>query len=123
VGETAPGTTTRSEAQQQAFALLTDPEVGLDLGSAALLAVEHPFGAVRDQVFRFVRDRAAGAVRSPAIIKTRLTRGFSAGPVLESDRQTALWARHTTEAEEAKEAAEEIRRRYAPDEYRNIILG
>lgn len=117
--------TTRTELQQRAFALLTDGEIGLDAGTAATLATRHTWEELRGQVFRFVRDRAAGTVRSPAIIATRLKRAYPPGPVLAEDRTTDLWRRHCPDevADMWGNTADDLRRRYIPPSYEGVILG
>jgi hypothetical protein len=113
------------EERQRSFALLTDSEVGLDKSSAAVLAQRYRFEAIKAMVFRFVRDRDAGTVRSAAIITTRFSKSYAPGPVLRSDRESALWRRHCAEegADVTGESPEEIRRRYMPPGYEGIILG
>lgn len=77
------------------MALLTDPDVRLDAGTAADLAARYPFEEVRRQVFRLVRDLAAGKVKHPNAIKARLAKRFAA-TITEQDRASPLWARHAT---------------------------
>jgi hypothetical protein len=76
-------------------ALLMDPDVGLDQTLAITLAQTYPFEQIRRQVFRLVRDRAAGKVKSPGAITARLARSFAA-TITEQDRASPLWARHAT---------------------------
>jgi hypothetical protein len=123
----ADAETTRTELQQRAFALLTDAEIGLDAGTAAQLATRHGFELLQAHAFRFVRDRAAGSVRSPAIIATRLKREYAPGPLLAEDRTTELYRRHCASDDGFDEitgmTTADRRRMYCPPEYEGIILG
>lgn len=103
----------------RSVALLTDPDVGLAAAKAQELAQRHSLETIREQVFQFLRDRQAGKVRSPAVIVTRLERGYQAGRIQEADRASPVWGRHWTEEDEERE----IRRRYIPDEYADVILS
>jgi hypothetical protein len=102
---------------ERSVALLTDPEVGVSEQRARQLALRFTLAAIREQVFQFLRDRQAGRVHSPGVIGTRLERGYAPGRIQESDRASPVWERHWTEEDEA----EDIRRRYIPDEYKDII--
>jgi hypothetical protein len=111
VGDAETATT---DEQQQAFALLTDSEVGLDPSSAAVLARKYPLRVIAEQVFRFIRDRAAGSVRSPAVIPARFAKQYAPGPVLSADKQSELWRRHFYDADPVTgDTAEDLVRRYA----------
>lgn len=103
---------------ERSVALLTDPDVGLAAAKAQEMAQRHSLETIREQVFQFLRDRQAGKVRSPAVIVTRLERGYQAGRIQEADRASPVWGRHWTEEDEA----EERRRRYVPDEYADVII-
>lgn len=104
---------------ERSVALLTDPDVGLAAAKAQELAQRHSLETIREQVFQFLRDRQAGRVRSPAVIVTRLERGYQAGRIQEADRASPVWGRHWTEEDEERE----IRRRYIPDEYADVSLS
>ena len=102
---------------ERSVTLLTDPDVGVSEQRARQLAQRFTLMAIREQVFQFLRDRDAGRVHSPGVIGTRLERGYAPGRIQESDRASPVWGRHWTDEDEA----EEIRRRYIPDEYKDII--
>ena len=115
--------TAETEQQQQAFALLTDSEVGLGDSAAAVLAARYSLEAVIEQVFRFLRDRAAGKVRSPAIIVTRFAMGYTPGPVLAGDKATDLYRRHFWREEDDPDSEAALRARYVPAGYEDVIIG
>ena len=98
---------------ERSVALLTDPDVGLAAAKAWEIAQRHSLATVREQVFQFLRDRQAGKVRSPAVIVTRLERGYQAGRVQESDRASPVWERHWTEEDEQ----EHLRRKYSVENF------
>jgi hypothetical protein len=111
---------------ERSVTLLTDIDVGLDEEMATRIAQRYSFDAIRAHVFRYLRDRAAAAgknpaVRSPAVIETRLRKGWPA-TITESDKRSELWDRHA--AEDEREDSEAARRaKYIPDEYSDIIIG
>lgn len=94
---------------ERSVALLTDPDVGVTEQRARHLAARYALALIREQVFQFLRDRQAGKVHSPAVIGTRLERGYAPGRIQQSDRASPVWGRHWTEEDEA----EELRRKYA----------
>ncbi len=108
---------------QRSFELLTDREIGLDPATATVLAQRHSFEEIRAQGFRFLRDRAAGAVRSPAVITSRLQKRWAAGPVLADDKRSDLWRRHCWDENVDPVSGDNLRRKYIPDEFEGIILG
>jgi hypothetical protein len=87
------------------------------------LAARHSLEAIIEQVFRFLRDRAAEKVRSPAIIVTRFAKGYTPGPVLAGDKLTDLYRRHCWREEDDPDSAAALRARYVPAEYAGIIQG
>lgn len=100
--------------------LLTDPEVGLSDHVAVQVAEKYTWEEVRRAVFRFVRDRRDGKANGPGCLPHRLAKperfpSTISGEDLESD----LWQRHHT----PEECYQEIRRKWIPDEYADIILG
>lgn len=103
--------------------LLTDPEVGLYPKLAGDVAERYGFREIAAQVFRFLRDRNAGSVRSPGCIPQRLAkRGQFAAEMEIDDFETDLWRRHASDAD-LEWGAGAIRRKYLPDAYRGIIMG
>jgi hypothetical protein len=113
--------------QARSVRLLTDPEVGLYPKLAGDAAERYGFREIAAQVFRYLRDRAAGQVRSPGCIPQRLAKPEQFPAQLEADDlEHDLWLRHASEADlewGRREAAESRRRMYIPDEYSDIILG
>ncbi len=89
MGEAEPA----DDEQARSVALLEDPEIGLDHTMASGLAQTYPFEEIRKQVFRFVRDRQAGTVKSAGVLGSRLKRKFAAS-VTDRDRTSELWCRH-----------------------------
>ena len=79
--------------QARSLALLTDPDVGINGKLLAELAATYPFRQIRLQVFRALRDLAAGDVKTLGVIKHRLKYGTPA-TVTDADRESDLWARH-----------------------------
>lgn len=92
VGET-PEPEVADGEQERSKALLMEPEVGLDDALATQLANAYPFVEIRRQVFRFLRDRKIGSVKSAGVLRSRLARKYAA-TVTETDRASPLWARY-----------------------------
>lgn len=121
-GETAPKRIDPDE-QARSVAMLTDPKVGLYLRLAEQTAERFGFVEIAAQVFRYLRDRAAGKVRSPGCIPQRLARAGQFAAEMEiGDYEHPLWLRYASEAEAGLQS-QAIRRKYIPDELSDIILG
>jgi hypothetical protein len=107
--------------QEAAFDLLTDEEVGLAPGVAREFAAVYEFDYLARQVFEWRRQLAAGIAQGPGALVTRIRGGFGA-LIVAADRTSPLWARHMA-AYDAEWEAAELRRRYLPDEFADIIIG
>ncbi len=93
LGETPEPEADDEAERQHSKALLMEPEIGLDDTLATQLAADYPFEQVRRQVFRFLRDRRAGTVKSAGVLRSRLARNFAA-TINETDRASPLWAKY-----------------------------
>ncbi len=93
VGETSEPQPINEAERQRSMGLLMEPEIGLDATLATQLAGEYQFEQIRRQVFRFLRDRKAGTVKSAGVLRSRLARNFAA-TINETDRASPLWAKY-----------------------------
>lgn len=109
-----------SPEETQTVAMLTDPTFGMDLPTALALARQFPLEQVRAHAFAVLADLAAGKVRSVYVLAARLKRGGHP-QITDADRATALWLRHFPD--EGRDSESELRRRYMPDGYQDVIRG
>jgi hypothetical protein len=111
-----------TDEQQASVAMLTDSAIGLDLVAAERIARRYAKGLVLAHCCRYLRDLAAGKVQGPAVIGHRMGKAYGAS-ILPAAHRTAFWQRHGQQqaADDGGEA--ERRRRYAPAEYADIIIG
>jgi hypothetical protein len=121
-GETDSPEQPSPDEQARSVALLMDEEVGAVQKLAMALAQTYSYEQIRRQVFRFMRDRAKGDVKHAGVLRRRLE-DHAPASITQEDRASPLWQRHHSEEETAALETEEIRRRYIPDEYADIILG
>lgn len=111
------------EERDRSYALLLDPEVGLDVQTARRFAAEHRFEYLLRQVCTWRRDLNAGRVTGPGALIHRVKHGFGC-TITNADCATALYRRHMPNVPEDDEDSEAARRRkYLPDEYADIIIG
>lgn len=106
--------------QNRAIALLTDPDFGMDVEAATLLARKYPFKQIRAHTFAVLRDLAAGKIRNVYVLGSRLRRG-GFPKTTEADRSSALWRRHAAD-DDAIDDEQRRRQRYVPDELAHIII-
>ena len=111
------GQTNKQASAARSVALLTDAEVGLDARVAGEFAARLSFDEVVRHVFSWRRDVESGRVVGAGALVHRMRSRFG-GKVLDADRKTPLWKRYC-----AEHAEESERKRYIPDEYRDIIIG
>lgn len=108
-----------SEEQIRSVTLLTDVDVGLDAPTAHGLAAQYPFEELLRQVFAWRRELSTGKVAGTGALLTRISRRFGA-QIADVDRESDLWRRHMGTDDDSEAAR---RRKYLPDEYRDIIIG
>ncbi|MFN8468237.1 MAG: hypothetical protein U0X20_21945 [Caldilineaceae bacterium] len=118
-GEDPPGTVPDDPVSEQEYAqavmLLMDPRlVGVDEKTARRWAKGRSFELVRAHVFRWRREVAAGRDFSAGVIGRRLWERWDA-PVTEAEKESMLWQLYQTESD--------LRSKYIPDEYSDIIMG
>lgn len=111
------------DEQTRSVLLLTDPQVGLYPKLATEAAERYGFRAIAAQAFRFLRDRAAGSVRSPGCIPQRLARPDLFPAEMEiDDFDDPLWLDHAGE-DDLEWGRGAIRRKYLPDEFADSMVG
>lgn len=104
----------QTNKQRSAYALLTDPEIAVAELLAADLAAGYELEDIQRQVFAWLRDMAAGRVRSAGALINRIRKGFSARLVSDEEKQSELWRRHFP--------AETTASRYFDGEYDELII-
>jgi hypothetical protein len=110
--------------ESRTVALLTDPAFGMDSPTAVAIARQFSFEVVRAHAFAVLDDVQAGKVRSVYVLAARLKRGGQP-QITAADRLSGLWKRHCPEEVVGVDGttAEELRRRFMPDELAGVVIG
>lgn len=113
-----------SPEEARTVALLTDPAFGMDSPTAVAIARQFSFEMVRAHAFAVLDDVQAGKVRSVYVLAARLKRGGQP-QITAADRLSGLWKRHCPEEVVGVDGttAEELRRRFMPDELAGVVIG
>lgn len=111
--------------QAKTYRLLTDTEVGMDEPTAAKLSQQYLFEVVLANVMAVlaeIKSGGAGSARSVYVLPQRLKRG-GRPPLTDADRASELYRRHVPAEQEQEREEADLRSRYIPAEFADVIIG
>jgi len=111
--------------QAKTYRLLTDTEVGMDEPTAAKLSQQYIFEQVLANVMAVlaeIKSGGAGSARSVYVLPQRLKRGGQPR-LTDADRASELYRRHVPAEQEQEREEADLRSRYIPAEFADVIIG
>jgi len=111
--------------QARTYRLLTDAEVGMDEPTAAKLSGEYVFEQVLANVMAVlaeIKSGGAGAPRTIYVLPQRLLRRGTPR-LTDADRASELYRRHVPAEQEQEREEADLRNRYIPPEFADVIIG
>ena len=107
--------------QARTYRLLVDPAVGMNEKTAAKLASQYTFENVLANVFAALADIKNGRCSNIYVLPHRLSQRRTPR-IADADRASELYRRHVPEEDELRRQEDELRSRYVPAEYQDVII-